>query len=93
MQFSAEIAPAGREGTYIALSYLPFFLAKMITGPLSGWLLATYTPEGASVYPQQHMIWIWIGSMTVLSPIGLVVFRGLFMKKREVLPLSQSLIS
>jgi hypothetical protein len=25
MQFSAEIAPVGREGTYIALSYLPYF--------------------------------------------------------------------
>ncbi len=83
MQFSAEIAPVGREGTYIALSYLPYFLAKMITGPLSGWLLATYTPEGASSYPEQYMIWICIGGMTVLSPIGLVVFRRLFTSKGE----------
>jgi|JI9StandDraft_2_1071091.scaffolds.fasta_scaffold71282_1 MFS family permease len=83
MQFSAEIAPVGREGTYIALSYLPYFLAKMIAGPLSGWLLATYTPEGANSYPDQFMIWIWIGGMTVLSPIGLVVFRGLFMRRGD----------
>jgi hypothetical protein len=50
-----------KEGTYIALSYLPYFLAKMIAGPLSGWLLATYTPEGASSYPDQYMIGILIG--------------------------------
>ncbi len=88
MQFSAEIAPAGREGTYIALSYLPYFLAKMIAGPLSGWLLAIYAPEGAKDYPDQYMIWIWIGGMTVLSPIGLVVFRKLFTRRGEVLPQS-----
>ena len=88
MQFSAEIAPPGREGTYIALSYLPYFLAKMIAGPLSGWLLAIYAPEGAKDYPDQYMIWIWIGGMTVLSPIGLVVFRKLFTRRGEVLPQS-----
>lgn len=78
LQFSAEIAPSGKEGTYIALSYLPYFLAKMIAGPMSGWLLATYVPEGASSYPNQHMIWIWIGAITALSPIGLVLFRKIF---------------
>jgi len=78
MQFSAEIAPVGKEGTYIALSYLPYFLAKMIAGPMSGWLVATYAPEGASSYPDHYMIWIWIGGMTALSPLGLVVFRKLF---------------
>ncbi len=78
MQFSAEIAPSGKEGTYIALSYLPYFLAKMIAGPMSGWLVATYTPEGATSYPDHYMIWIWIGGMTALSPLGLVVFRKLF---------------
>lgn len=81
MQFSAEIAPIGKEGTYIALSYLPYFLAKMIAGPLSGVLIARYTPEGNSDYPEHYLIWIWIGGITLLSPIGLVLFRRMFQQK------------
>ncbi len=71
MQFTAEVAPEGKEGSYIALSYLPFFAAKLIAGPLSGWLVATYTPEGAEAYPHHIMVWVWIGGMALISPIGL----------------------
>jgi len=83
MQFAAEIAPAGREGTYIALSYLPYFAAKLVAGPLSGWLLFTYVPEGAGSYPHHYFVWLWIGGMAVLSPIGLAVFRGVFMSSER----------
>ncbi len=79
-QFSAEIAPEGKEGTYLALSYLPYFLAKMIAGPMSGWLIVRYAPSGASSFPDQYLIWIWIGGMSVLSPIGLLIFRRTFLK-------------
>ena len=78
MQFTAEIAPEGREGSYIALSYLPYFAAKLVAGPLSGWLVATYTPEGADSYPNHWMVWLWVGGMALISPIGLVVFRRMF---------------
>jgi len=80
MQFTAEIAPKGKEGSYIALSSLPFFAAKFFVGPLSGWLVATYTPEGAGSYPLHYMVWIWIGGMSLISPLGLVIFRKLFTK-------------
>jgi len=80
LQLAAEIAPKGREGTYIALSYLPYFLAKMIAGPLSGYLLAIYTPANALSYPESYMVWVWIGGMSAVSPIGLVVFRRFYVK-------------
>jgi MFS family permease len=85
MQFTAEIAPKGKEGTYIALSILPYFVAKFFVGPMSGWLVNTYTPLDAAGralanYPRHHMVWIWIGGMAVLSPIGLFVFRRWFLK-------------
>lgn len=83
MQFTAEIAPVGREGSYIALSYLPYFGAKFIAGPMSGWLVATYTPEGAASYPNHYWVWIWIGGMAALSPLGLIVFRKLFHAAEE----------
>jgi dipeptide/tripeptide permease len=84
MQFTAEIAPKGREGAYIALSVLPFFVAKFFVGPMSGWLVNAYTPvdaAGAALasYPRHHMLWIWIGGMAVLSPAGLLVFRRWFL--------------
>jgi hypothetical protein len=76
MQFTAEIAPKGKEGSYIALSALPGFLSKFIAGPMSGWLVATYTPERAESYPEHYMVWVWIGGMAVLTPLGLLAFRS-----------------
>ncbi len=76
-QFTAEIAPEGREGTYISLSMLPFFLGKLFAGPLSGWLLETYVPEGGDL-SNHAMVWVWIGAIAVLSPIGLFCFARHF---------------
>jgi MFS family permease len=77
-QYSAEIAPLGKEGTYLALSYLPYFLAKMIAGPFSGYLLSVYVPANSTSYPNHYMIWLWIGGISVLTPIGLIAFNKLF---------------
>ena len=83
MQFTAEIAPPGREGSYVALSYLPYFGAKFVAGPMSGWLLATYVPDGAESYPQQYMVWVWIGLMASISPVGLLIFRRLYNRAED----------
>ncbi len=85
-QFMAEVAPRGREGSYIALSYLPYFGAKFIAGPMSGWLLATYVPEGASAYPTHHMVWVWIGLMAALTPAGLLLCRRLYRQAEVTSP-------
>ncbi len=78
MQFMAEVAPKGKEGTYISLSYIPYFASKLIVGPLSGWLVSTYVPEGQESYPMHYMIWVWIGGMAVVSPLSLLILKGLF---------------
>jgi len=83
MQFTAEIAPKGREGSYISLSYLPFFGAKLIAGPMSGLLLRAYAPPDATAYPNHTMVWIWIGAMALVSPLGLLVFRRSFQKAEQ----------
>ena len=86
MQFTAEIAPKGKEGTYIALSVLPFFAAKFAVGPMSGILLDVYTPVDAAGkvmaagYPEHYMIWVWIGATAIVTPIALIVLRKLFTK-------------
>jgi len=83
MQFTAEIAPEGKEGSYIALSYLPYFAAKFFIGPMSGWLLATYVPEGADSYPHHFMIWVWIGGMALISPLSLFFCRKMFRRQNK----------
>ncbi len=97
-QFTAEIAPKGKEGSYISLSYLPYFAAKLIAGPMSGFLVAAYTPElpegadqgyanhadfVAANYPHHWMVWIWIGGMALISPIGLVALRKLYRRAEQ----------
>ncbi len=78
MQFSAEIAPKGRESTYLSLSILPWFLAKLVVGPLSGVLLNRYTPvdgDGVTLpHPDHTMLWFWVGAMALITPLGLMVF-------------------
>lgn len=83
MQFTAEIAPPGREGSYISLAYLPYFASKFIVGPMAGMLLAGYAPEFGvdgiyGYYPDHQMIWWWIGGTALLTPLGLVAFRKLY---------------
>jgi len=87
MQFTAETAPKGKEGTYLALSVLPFFAAKFVAGPMSGLLVKYYTPATESInsagqkimlvgdLSHHYMVWIWIGGMALLSPIGLLYFN------------------
>ncbi len=70
MQFSTEIAPKGRESTYLSLSVLPSFAAKMVVGPLSGILLSIYTPANEPPHPNHAMIWFWVGIMALITPIG-----------------------
>ncbi len=83
MQFTAEIAPGGKEGTYIALSYLPYFGAKLIVGPMSGWLVSEYTPKDADSYPDHWMVWVWIGGMAAITPIILIAMRKLFRRAEQ----------
>jgi dipeptide/tripeptide permease len=84
MQFTAEIAPKGKEGSYIALSVLPWFLSKFFVGPMSGMLVSAYTPldpitkKSLASYPDHWMIWVWIGGTAVLTPLGLLVLRKWF---------------
>jgi POT family proton-dependent oligopeptide transporter len=88
MQFTAEVAPPGREGSYVALAYLPYFGAKFIAGPMAGILLTAYSPEfgidGVYMnYPDHQMIWWWVGGTAALTPIGLVLLRGLYREAEE----------
>jgi dipeptide/tripeptide permease len=72
-EYTAAIAPKGQEGSYMSLSYLPFFVAKLFAGGLSGMLLTRYCPaEGPR---HSSTMWLIIAIMATITPIGLVALR------------------
>jgi MFS family permease len=80
-EYAAVIAPRGQEASYMALSYLPFFGAKLTVGLLSGILLDRYCPRVGE--RNSEMIWWIIGGLTLIAPVGLIVFRRFIQVKEE----------
>jgi dipeptide/tripeptide permease len=79
-EYPAAIAPKGQEASYMALSFLPYFIAKFFVGMLSGLLLAKYCPaEGPR---NSQLLWLIIATITVVTPIGLIVL-GRFIRVKE----------
>jgi hypothetical protein len=72
-EYAAVIAPRGQEASYMALSYLPFFGAKLTVGILSGILLDWFCPRTGPRHSE--MIWIVVGITTLIAPIGLILLR------------------
>jgi MFS family permease len=72
-EYPAAIAPKGQEGSYLALSMLPYFVAKFFVGSISGFLLARYCPaEGPR---DSQTIWLIVGLMALITPVGLLLAR------------------
>lgn len=80
-EYTAAIAPQGEESTYMAVSTLPWVLAKLPAGLLSGYLLEAYCPEEGR--RQSTTLWLIIGLITLSAPLGLFLFRHLF---RSIVP-------
>ncbi len=57
----------------MALSLLPYFLAKFFVGGSSGWLLAEFCPAEGVRNPQ--VMWLLIGGMALVTPLGAILFR------------------
>lgn len=72
-EYPAAIAPKGQEGSYMALSMLPYFVAKFFVGSMSGFLLARFCPETGPRNPQ--VIWLIVACMALITPVGLVLSR------------------
>jgi len=76
-----SVVKEGREGTYMALSSAPLFLAKLPVGFMSGYLLQRYCPEEGERHSKT--MWLIIGLTTAVSPILLTVFWGYVSKKGD----------
>lgn len=72
-EYAAAIAPKGQEASYGALSYVPFFLAKLFVGTFSGILLANYCPQEGPRH--SGTMWLIVALTTTICPLGLIVLR------------------
>ena len=72
-EYTAAIAPKGQEASYMAMSSLPFFLAKLLVAPFSGVLLAHFCPDTGLRH--SGTLWLIIGLSTLIAPVGLFVFQ------------------
>ena len=72
-EYAAAIAPKGQEGSYGALSYVPFLLAKLLIGTFSGTLLAKYCPAVGERHSET--MWLFIGLFATVAPIGMILLR------------------
>ena len=72
-EYAAAIAPRGQEASYGALSYVPFLLAKLLVGTVSGALMARYCPALGVRHPA--FMWLVIALAATIAPIGLVLLR------------------
>lgn len=80
-EYTAVVAPPGREASYMGLSQIPMFFAKPAVGWVSGWMLATWCPEVGERNPS--LMWLVIGLTTLMGPIAIVAFRKIIERKDE----------
>lgn len=78
MQFSAEIAPRGKEGAYISLAVLPYFLGKIGATVMADILTERYFASGMTSFPNHEVSWFWIAVMCLISPAGMIIFKDTF---------------
>ena len=83
-EYNVAIAPRGREATYVSLAALPYFLAKFLVGPTSGYLLSSFCPAAGPRHPS--VLWAIIGLTTMIGPIGIWIGRGWMAQETEPKP-------
>eukprot|EP00455_Lapot_gusevi_P050860 TRINITY_DN7470_c0_g1_i6.p1 TRINITY_DN7470_c0_g1~~TRINITY_DN7470_c0_g1_i6.p1 ORF type:complete len:260 (-),score=30.66 TRINITY_DN7470_c0_g1_i6:91-870(-) len=89
-EYSASIAPEGREGTYLSMSQAPLFAAKLLGGT-SGYLLSEFCPchrsscepccpftLQAGQQPCARGVWVWmiVGFIASACAFSLFFFRN-----------------
>lgn len=72
-EYTATIAPRGRESSYMGLAEVPLFLAKPVVGFFSGWALTRWMPEEGARNPET--MWLVIGLMTIAAPVAMLFLR------------------
>jgi len=88
-EYTAAIAPEGQEGTYLGLSMVPYFFAKLVVSSLSGHMLVRWVPEDmgerlragtVSFLDSPSFLWILLGFFALAGPTIAILLKGWFTK-------------
>jgi len=84
-EYTAAIAPPGQEGTYLGLSMMPWFVAKLAVGAMSGHMLERWVPaqsgmktlcEGAPAFwDTPEAMWGILFVWAIAGPIIALTFK------------------
>lgn len=100
-EYTAAIAPKGQEGTYLGLSMVPWFAAKMTVSMLSGHMLTRWVPaytEGEPILRDRlaagqiafmdspSALWLILGAFALGGPLIALLLRNWFTKGAEWTP-------
>ena len=86
-EYTAAIAPEGQEGTYLGLSMVPYFFAKMVVSALSGHMLMRWCPEdigdrmlmgAVSTGDSPSIMWIVLGGVALAGSLGALLLKDWF---------------
>jgi dipeptide/tripeptide permease len=86
-EYIAEIAPAGQEGSYLGMSMVPWFAAKLVVGAISGHLLLRWVPEGIGLglqagtvdfWDRPEAMWLILFVWAISGPLIALLFRNWF---------------
>ncbi len=80
-EYTATVAPKGRESTYMGLSMLPLFFGKLLAGPLSGFLLGRYCP--VDDVRQSSALWLVVALMAAASPLSILLLKNVVKPREE----------
>ncbi|MCB1133360.1 MAG: MFS transporter, partial [Verrucomicrobiae bacterium] len=80
-EYAASIAPPGQEASYSSLSYIPLLIGKVATGLSFAGLLDRYVPADGPRQP--GMMWLLIGLMVLVAPVGLLFLKSFIRVKEE----------
>jgi hypothetical protein len=94
-EYTAAIAPEGQEGTYLGLSMVPYFLAKLVVSALSGNMLQRWCPEYPPGEPNMgeriaagevpfwdspYVMWVILGAAALFGTIMAILGKNWFTK-------------
>ena len=94
-EYTAAIAPKGQEGTYLGMSMMPWFLAKLAVSAMSGHMLARWVPVGigkrllageVEFWDRPEAMWLILFFWAISGPIFAWIFRGWLTKGANMDP-------
>ncbi|MBN2800330.1 MAG: MFS transporter [Deltaproteobacteria bacterium] len=83
-EYTAAIAPEGQEGSYLGLSVMPWFVAKLAVSAISGHMLIRWVPEGIGArilagevpfWERPEAMWLILFVWAIVGPLLAIAFR------------------